>query len=255
MKKEERREIWERYLTDANIIEAKFFGSTDLLSDYPEGHVCIHARSKDFRSKEFDMDKRARIALYNFDKYEEVNKVDTLWFVGDSYQEYIDEYIEEEKEFYEEISDKIFMIDILKDGKFIWDYVYKRKENWIMPREERQGIWESYLTDDNVKEVVFMGPSDLLSDDPAGLVFVHCHKKGGRFKPFPQGEKEFDVLFNFDTSKETTRITELWLLDGEYEEYLHEYLEEYKESYGEDLEEFYVIDILKDGEFRWNYRK
>lgn len=124
-----------------------------------------------------------------------------------------------------------------------------------MTREERKELWERYLTDDNVIEAVFIGSSDLLSEDPAGLVFVHCKKKGGRFKPFPQGEKEFDVLFNFDASNETTRLTELWLLDGEYEEYLHEYLEEYKEFYDKKLEGFYVINIFKGDDFLWDYKK
>lgn len=48
---------------------------------------------------------------------------------------------------------------------------------------------------------------------------------------------------------------ELWLLDGEYEEYLQEYLEEYKEFYGEKLEGFYVIDIFKGDDFLWDYKK
>lgn len=122
-----------------------------------------------------------------------------------------------------------------------------------MTIEERKEIWERNLTDDNVIEAVFMGSSDLLSEDPAGLVFVHCKKKGGKSVETPISEREFDVLFNFDKDTEMTKITELWLLDGEYEEYLHEYLEEYKEFYGKKPEGFYVIDIFKDNKFIWNY--
>lgn len=59
-----------------------------------------------------------------------------------------------------------------------------------MDREERKSIWERNLTDDNVIEAVFMGSSDLLSEDPAGLVFVHCKKKGGKSVETPISERE-----------------------------------------------------------------
>ena len=122
MTREERKEIWERYLTDNDIIEVKFIGQSDLLSDYPVGNVHVHSRTGAFRSKEFNMGERERIALLNFDSDREVTTLMTLCLVGDEYSEYINECLEEEREFRGDELKGLVVIDILKDGEFIWNY-------------------------------------------------------------------------------------------------------------------------------------
>lgn len=122
MTREERKEIWERYLTDSNVMEAKFIGHSDILSDYPVGDVYVHAIREGFRSEDFNVGEKEFIALFNFDKHEEVTKLGALWLVGDEYSRYINEYLEEEKEFRGDDLKDLVIIDILKDGEFIWKY-------------------------------------------------------------------------------------------------------------------------------------
>lgn len=124
-----------------------------------------------------------------------------------------------------------------------------------MTREERKEIWERYLTAKNIIEAVFIGTEDLLSDEPNGRVYVHCHERGGRIESFQFIDGEYSTLHNFNSTEGICEVNTIWLVGDEYREYIEEFLEDYKESHNNNLLGLCRIDVLKDGEFKWDYQK
>ena len=124
-----------------------------------------------------------------------------------------------------------------------------------MTREERKNMWEAYLTAKNIIEAVFIGTEDLLSNEPSGRVYVHCYERGGRIESFQFMDGEYSTLHNFNIIEGVCEVNTIWLVGDEYREYIKEFLEDYRESNNNNLSGLCRIDILKDGEFIWNYQK
>lgn len=124
-----------------------------------------------------------------------------------------------------------------------------------MTREERKNMWENYLTDKNVIEAVFIGTKDLLSEEPSGCVYIHCHERGGRKETFHFKDGEYSALHNFNPIEEVYEVDTLWPVGDDYMNYIDEFLEDYKESHDGNISGLCIVNILKGGEFIWDYQK